>query len=106
MSSKSHHVRTRVGGVIKRGGSQSSGRRVNRKRSSPLQAEGSAGRYHQGYQETFLLLETRRQEKSEAGACAETEFGRKKRRHAVKRLKAIVFIVIIFMYELIFIAQR
>ena len=55
------------------GGSQSSARRVNRGCAAPLQAESPAGRYHQGYQEAFLLSETGRQAPREAGAGPETQ---------------------------------
>src|SRR5206468_1112446 len=42
-------------------------------RSPPVQAEGPAGRHHQGHQEAFLLFETRRQAPGETGPGAETQ---------------------------------
>src|SRR3954453_21593470 len=58
---------------MSRGGSQNPGGRVDRKRSPPVQAEGPAGRHHQGYQEAFLLLEAGRQTTGQAGARPEAE---------------------------------
>ena len=56
-----------LGGVISFGRSKDSRRRTAGECTAPLQAQGAAGRHHQGSQAALVLHEARREDAHEAG---------------------------------------